>query len=97
MREGRRIRGGGATSRLKCASGHHAPRRWGRVRETAEDYCLCLGMPGTGKTTTIARLLQALVAQVWVATSFLQTAGALADAGWRSRRGGPGAWPRLSA
>lgn len=30
---------------------------------TAEDYALVLGMPGTGKTTTIAQIIEALVAQ----------------------------------
>ena len=30
---------------------------------TAEDYALVLGMPGTGKTTTIAQIIRALVSQ----------------------------------
>ena len=30
---------------------------------TAEDYALVLGMPGTGKTTTIAHIIRALVSQ----------------------------------
>src|SRR5579859_7474664 len=32
-----------------------------RALLTAEDYALVLGMPGTGKTTTIAHIIRALV------------------------------------